>query len=295
MTYPRLLLALAVAAAAGPSLLAYNVSPSPTFLNQALALALWGGFVAAAALVTRTARPVRGAVVDAALPLAALGLVLGAVLWSWVPGALPSGLALSALGLLLATVLLLLSGAAVRASAQAVPVFALFCAAWVLAGVLNALLGALQVFCAAAARRQLDRPLRPARPRRGQPAPAQPPEQPAAVVGHRRHRRCSNWAGCAARWAGSLFALMCFAVVLTASRTGVLGVGLLALWGLLDRRLSRPTRGLLLLAPLVYAAGLARPERLGRSQPPCLRRRSAAGRGRPVGLALRHLGQHARR
>jgi hypothetical protein len=54
-------------------------------------------------------------------------------------------------------------------------------------------------------------------------------------------------------WA--LFALMTFAVVLTASRTGVLGVGLLALWGLLDRRLSRPTRLLLLLSPLLYALG----------------------------------------
>jgi hypothetical protein len=42
---PWLLAALAVAAAAGPSLLAFNVSPSPTFLNQALALLLWGGFV----------------------------------------------------------------------------------------------------------------------------------------------------------------------------------------------------------------------------------------------------------
>jgi hypothetical protein len=57
-----------------------------------------------------------------------------------------------------------------------------------------------------------------------------------------------------------LFVLMCCAVVLTASRTGVIGIGLLALWGLLDRRLSRLTRGLLLLAPLFYAlawAGLA--------------------------------------
>ena len=34
-----------IAAACGPSLLAYNFSPSPTLLNQALALALWGGFV----------------------------------------------------------------------------------------------------------------------------------------------------------------------------------------------------------------------------------------------------------
>ena len=33
----------------------------------------------------------------------------------------------------------------------------------------------------------------------------------------------------------------------------MLGVGLLALWGLLDRRLSRPTRLLLLLSPLLYA------------------------------------------
>ena len=56
------------------------------------------------------------------------------------------GLALSAIGLLLATLLLLLSGAAVRASPRAVPLFALFCVGWVVAGVLNAAIGALQVF-----------------------------------------------------------------------------------------------------------------------------------------------------
>ena len=61
-TEQRLLLAVASAAAAGPSLLAYNVSPSPTFLNQALALALWGGFAAVAALVaTPDAQPLRHA------------------------------------------------------------------------------------------------------------------------------------------------------------------------------------------------------------------------------------------
>jgi len=57
------------------------------------------------------------------------------------------------------------------------------------------------------------------------------------------------------RSAAMLFTLMIFAVVLTASRTGLLSVGLLAIWGLADRRLSRPTRALLLAAPLVYAAG----------------------------------------
>jgi len=257
MTHLPLLLAMAAAAAAGPSLLAYNVSPSPTFLNQALALALWGGFVAVAALAaTPTAQPLRRAARDAAWPLAAIGLLLASLLWSWGPGALPSGLALSALGLLLAAAVLLLGGAAVRAGAQAVPIFALFCGGWVVAGVLNAAIGALQVF-----------------------APDVPDGQWIArsglvgrAVGNlRQPNHLSSlllWSAIAVipllelgrlrRGIGwVLFALMTFAVVLTASRTGVLGVGLLALWGLLDRRLSRPTRVLLLSSPLLYALAWA--------------------------------------
>ena len=49
-------------------------------------------------------------------------------------------------------------------------------------------------------------------------------------------------------------ALFIWAVVLTASRTGLVGVALLALWALADRRLSRPARALLLATPLLYAA-----------------------------------------
>jgi O-antigen ligase len=164
---------------------------------------------------------------------------------------LPSGLALSAIGLLLATALLLLSGAAVRASAQAVPVFALFCTGWVVAGVLNAAISALQVFAP-------DVPDGQWLARSGLVGRAvgnlrQPNHLSSLLLWSaiavvpllelRRLRRGLGWA---------LFALMTFAVVLTASRTGVLGVGLLALWGLLDRRLSRPTRLLLLLAPVLY-------------------------------------------
>ncbi|HJV96435.1 MAG TPA: Wzy polymerase domain-containing protein, partial [Albitalea sp.] len=47
-------------------------------------------------------------------------------------------------------------------------------------------------------------------------------------------------------------ALFVFGIVLTASRTGIVGVILLALWGVLDRRLSRSTRIALLLTPLLY-------------------------------------------
>ena len=254
MTHPRLLQAAALAAAAGPSLLAYNVSPSPTFLNQALALALWGGFVAAASVPGPGYRSVRLALRDAVFPVSALALVLLAVFWSWLPGDLPSALALSAVGMLLATLLLLLCGAAVRSGARAVPIFALFCMGWVVAGALNAAIGAVQVFAP-------DLPDGDWIARSGLPGRAvgnlrQPNHLSSLLLWSAmavvpllelgRLRRGLGWA---------LFALMIFAVVLTASRTGVLGVGLLALWGLLDRRLSRPTRVLLLLSPLLY--GLA--------------------------------------
>ena len=42
-------------------------------------------------------------------------------------------------------------------------------------------------------------------------------------------------------------------VVLTASRTGAVGVLVLAVWGVVDRRLGRGTRALLALLPLLYA------------------------------------------
>lgn len=251
---PFLLFLSAVAAAAAPSLLAFNVSPSPTFLNQALALALWGGFVALVALLRPALSPWRAAGGAAALPLAALLVLMVAVLWSWGPGALPAGLALSALGLLLACVVLLLGGAAAHADARAADLFALLCAGWVVAGVLNTAIGAVQVF-----------------------APQWPDGRWIArsglagrAVGNlRQPNHLSSlllWAAMAVvplvergrlrRGLGAgLFALLCFAVVLTASRTGVLGIGLLALWGLLDRRLARPTRALLLLAPVFYALG----------------------------------------
>jgi hypothetical protein len=49
-----------------------------------------------------------------------------------------------------------------------------------------------------------------------------------------------------------LAALFVFGIVLSASRTGIVGVIMLALWAVLDRRLSRATRTLLLLTPLLY-------------------------------------------
>lgn len=235
----------AAAAAAGPSLLAFNLPPSPTFLNQALALALWGVFVGVAGGRWRAAGP--------AWPLwAALGGVALGVGLSWGPGDLPAGLALSALGLLAAAAALAASGAAVRAAPLGRAVLVAFCVGWLAAGVLNAGIALLQVF-----------------------APALPDGDwlarsglPGRAVGNlRQPNHLSSlllWAAIALvvllelgwlrlRPAVALMALLLLAVVLTASRTGLVSVLLLAAWGALDRQRSCAARGLLLAAPLLYA------------------------------------------
>ncbi|MFY9510760.1 MAG: Wzy polymerase domain-containing protein [Rubrivivax sp.] len=238
--------ALAILAATAPSLLAYNVSPSPTFLNQALAIALWGWFVMAAA-------PRSGAWWQGAGPLAAaLGVLLLAVLWSWGPGALPMGLALSAIGMLLAAGVLLASGAAAHARPDAASAFGDFCLGWVVAGALNVAIAAIQVF--APGWTDGDWLATSGIPGRAVGNLRQPNHLSSlllwsaiAVIALAELRRLNR------RWAVAMFAAMIFAVVLTASRTGTVSVVLLALWALVDRRLSRPMRALLLAAPLLYA------------------------------------------
>jgi hypothetical protein len=247
----------AIAAATAPSLLAYNVSPSPTFLNQALAFALWALF-AGACTWARPAQPSR-AVAPAAL---ALALLAACAAWSWGAGGLPSTLALSALATLAAAGVLLMAGASAtpdaagpvstgRATRESV--FTAFAWAWFVAGIANVVVAWVQVF-----------------------APGLPDGVwlavsgiPGRAVGNlRQPNHLSSlllWSCIATvalldlrqlrrRWAALALAALVFGVVLTASRTGLVSVLLLALWGLADRRLSRPARVLLVLAPLVYAA-----------------------------------------
>lgn len=247
-----LLVAAALAAAAFPSLLAYNVSPSPTFLNQALALGLWGAFVLLQAATSRGSQP--GSASAAAWPAQlALALVAAAALWSGSVGELPRSLCLSALGLLAAAALLVHTGSAARSDADAVDLFAVFSWGWLGAGVLNLAIAIVQVL-----------------------APDLPDGDWIAasnIVGRavgnlRQPNHLSSlllWSAIAAisllelrrlvmPLAAAAFAALVFGVVLTASRTGLVSVGLLALWGLVDRRLARATRALLLLAPATYAA-----------------------------------------
>lgn len=239
--------ALAIAAAAAPSLLAYNVSPSPTFLNQALAVGLWGLFVVSAA--PRVGSDWRGVG-----PLqAALALVLAGVCWSW-SRALPSSIALSAIALLVAAMVMLSGGAAAQARTEPRAVFADFCVGWAVAGLLNVAVALVQVFAPDWADGQWI--ARSGIPGRAVGNLRQPNHLSSlllwsaiAIVALAELGRIGRRVGAA------LFAAVVFAVVLTASRTGMVGVALLALWGLLDRRLARPTRLLLAAAPVIYLAG----------------------------------------
>jgi O-antigen ligase len=242
----------AAAAAALPSLLAYNVAPSPTFLNQALAFALWPAFAMAVAPLAAG----RGAV---ALQ-GALALLVAAGLWSWLGAALPASLALSLIGSLLAAAVMVAGGSGARARLQAddkgttaVDLFAAFCWGWVVSGGLNVAIAAVQVFWPGVV--DGDWIAHSGFPGRAVGNLRQPNHLSSlllwsciAVVVLLQLGRLRG------RWAAALFASFVFAVVLTASRTGLVSVVLLAVWGGLDRRLARPVRGLLIAAPLVYAA-----------------------------------------
>ena len=275
----------AALAAAIPSLLAFNLSPSPTFLNQALAFALWPAFVLVGAPLVRH----RGL-----WPLhAVMALLLACVLMSWLAGALPASLALSAIGSLLAAWVMVVGGGGVGgARSTAVDLFAAFCWGWVVAGLLNVAIGAVQVFW-------------PALPDGNWIAHS---GYPGRAVGNlRQPNHLSSlllWSciasaallqlGRISRGIATLFfAAFVFTVVLTASRTGLVSVLLLALWGALDRRLSRPVRLLLGAAPLIYAVSW-----LGMAQWAALSSSSfgghrAPGRNGYLEFAVRDLARHA--
>jgi O-antigen ligase len=246
---PPLATPLLIAAAAVPALLAFNLPPSPTFFNQAAAFAVWGAAVAAIAWLTPP-----GTVMDrrATAPLQwALLLCLLPVIASWLFGYLPGGLALSSAASVLAAMVLVAGGAAAAASPDAQRLLHGFFFAWLIAGVASASIGLLQVFM---------------------------PEWPdgewiarsglagRAVGNLRQPNHLSSlllWATIAViplfdegrlkrGGAITLFALFVFGVELSGSRTGAVGVAVLALWGALDRRLTRGPRALLLSAPLWY-------------------------------------------
>src|SRR5512138_2240216 len=239
-------LALAVAL---PLLWAFNLPPSPTLLNECVALGLWGAAIVCLSWRRLHAhRPWAGEWrwLGAALMLTALGVIAS------IARGLPLGIAIGLLASLLAAMAVAGVGAAALGASDGADVHPIWIAL-AAAGALSAAIGCVQVFL-------------PELPdgewiaRSGMPGRAvgnlrQPNHLSSlllialiSLVALRDSRRLRD----PGLWA--LGALQLFALVLTASRTGILGVIMLALWGLLDRRLSRRVRVALLTSPVLFAA-----------------------------------------
>lgn len=237
-------------AVAPPFLLAYNLTPSATLFNQLASLAGWGVLlVLMAAQGQRLAARVPAAGWALLLLLAAIG---ASPFWT----GLPLSLALSGVGLVGAALLVMLAAAGLSGEDR-LRAFDALAAAVLLAGVASVGVSLVQVFAPHWADGNWI---------------ARSGIAGRAVGNMRQPNHLASlllWACIAAVYLAErygagrrtralllpalLFAFV-FCVVLTASRTGMIGVGLLALWGLLDwldGKLSRTSRVALLLTPLM--------------------------------------------
>lgn len=240
---------LALAACVLAPMTAFYLRPSVNVLNHIIALVAWGLLVWSLGLSAGKRRAsLRG---SAPLLTAGLLLMLG-VLLSQLWRGLPLSMALSSLGALLAALILVLGGAAVRAGRRTASLMTALAFGWVILGVLSAAVCCIQVF-----QPDLADGLWIAR------SPI-----PGMAVGNIRqpnhlatlliwscvslvwlHETGRLWRGAT----GLLMALFMFSLVLTASRTGLLGMLMLCAWGLLDRKLARGSRFALLGSALMYA------------------------------------------
>ncbi len=242
-----------------PSLLAFNVAPSATFLNQALALMLWGVFAAACGLELRVLPDQRRTATHSLLlPGLVLALLTVAAVLSPFLGSQPRSLALSAVGTLLAAAVLLAAGARAGAADAVVSqrAFTWFAVAWVMAGLLNVAIGLVQTFV----------------PQWADGEWIARSTLAGRAIGNLRQPNhvCTLllWAAIAAlvllelrrlsgRATAWVLALLALGLVQTASRTALLGVLMLAAWGLMDRRLSLAGRRALWALPVLYGAAWA--------------------------------------
>jgi O-antigen ligase len=247
----RLWAVMASAALALPALLAFNLPPSSTFLNQAAALIGWGSWLTVlAASFTGRGWPGTGGLAALQAAFAVLLLAaLAAPLWA----GLPWSLALSSAGLILAAALVAQVAAALQQAGLARAAFRAFCIGLVVAGVASSGIGIVEVFAPQWADGDWI---------------ARSSLAGRAVGNMRQPNHLSSlllWAIVGAVWLGearvlrrgvdtALALLFVFVVVLSGSRTGAVGMAMLAAWGGLDRRLSKRSRALLLLAPVAYAA-----------------------------------------
>ena len=239
----------ACGAIAVPVLVVPILPPVTSFLNQALALFGWGALLALMA----GSLPARAVVwhVDLKALLGGLLLVLVATLAAPAWTGQPVSLALCAAGMIVAATLAAICGAALRQTGSGAHAFRALCIGVAVAATLNAAVAVIQLYA-------------PAWPDGYWLSPALPDGRAIGNLRQSNHLcTLSLWGIVCVIWLGEtrvlrratvipLALLLMSSVVLTGSRTGLLGVLALALWGLLDRRLANSTRIALWLAPVAY-------------------------------------------
>jgi O-antigen ligase len=249
---PWLWWGLGLLAIVAPTLIAAHAPPSVTFFNQALAVLGWGVFIVA--LGQQPAAPVRQGMAASAVTALSLMWLIHAVealgsAFAW--GVLPGGLGLMGGGMSLAALVALRAGWRSGQSGQRDAVLDVFFGALTIAGVLGMALSLIQVFHPAWADGTF----------------IAEPTMPGRAVGNLRQPNHLStllvWSCCGVAWLGArrrvpawlaswLLAMFIWGIVLTASRTGMIGMGFVALWGILDRRLPPLLRKALIAAPVIY-------------------------------------------
>ena len=231
--------------------------PVVTMSNQLVAILGWG-LLLLLAPAPALARP---ALRSVAPLLIVLALVAGGCALSMARGALPTAPGICALGIVGLAAALAVHGA----GAGAVDVagwFRAFAIALAVSGVLCAFIACLQIF----AIDMIDNDLIALPTRRGRAGGniGQPNQFADAMLwglialvplAQSWRAKASGGAARLAQWgwcAAGLF--MIFGVVLTGTRTGLVALVLVALWGLADRNLARPLRIALALSPVAAIA-----------------------------------------
>jgi len=242
------LLAFLVAVVGG-FLLNKPLPPEVTHANQILAVVGWG-----LVLLCAPAPPLPARTWRAAAPLlAALGVVGLACVASVLAGGQPVSPALATLGVLALAALLVMHGAAWGANDLS-RAFQPFAIALVGAALGNALVSVVQIFA-------------PGMADNGFIAMSTVPGRAVGNLGQANQLADAQICALAAlvplaqggralgRWSAGLFGAAALAMILTvmlsASRTGLLGIGLLATWGVLDRQLAPGVRRALWSAPVL--------------------------------------------
>lgn len=234
-----------------PTLLAHHEPPSVTFFNQALAVLGWGLFVAALGGLPRASAHGPKGMAQSALSAVLLICAAEAFGSAFVWGALPAGLGLMGGGMALGALLTLRAGWRAGQSLGRLAIAEAFFGALTAAGVVGMVLALIQVFHPGWADGML----------------VAEPTMPGRAVGNLRQPNhfstllvfsCAGagWLGARRRlpgWlASALVAFFIWGIVLTASRTGMVGMVFLTIWGIADKRLPKLLRATLIGAPVVY-------------------------------------------